>query len=194
MKCNAYIDPETKVALAGDAREAAFRDPAAPRCGYELAAGDTFCPACGAKVVEQSGQETGWKKKLKAIPKWAMAIGVAVVLVIICAVARSSGDAEAQFDRGVRYYKGDGVEQDMKEAVKRFRKAAEQGVAEAQFCLALCYYEGDGVAQDKEEAVKWYRKAAEQENADAQFCHCYCYQRYKIELWNNLIYGHFAFA
>ena len=53
MKCNAYIDPETKVALTGDAREAASRDPAAPRCGYELEADDTFCPVCGARVVSQ---------------------------------------------------------------------------------------------------------------------------------------------
>ena len=54
------------------------------------------------------------------------------------------------------------------EAVKWFRKAAEQGNAKAQHNLGYCYYDGQGVSQDYTEAVKWYRKAAEQGNAKAQ--------------------------
>ena len=45
------------------------------------------------------------------------------------------GDAQAEFDLGVIYYDGTGVEQDFTEATKWFRKAAEQGLAEAQFIL-----------------------------------------------------------
>ena len=37
------------------------------------------------------------------------------------------GDADAQYDLGLCYYSGDGVEQDKSEAVKWSRKAAEQG-------------------------------------------------------------------
>ena len=55
-----------------------------------------------------------------------------------------------------------------REAVKCYRKAAEQGKASAQNNLGLCYYKGQGVAQDYEEAVKWYCKAAEQGDAAAQ--------------------------
>ena len=46
------------------------------------------------------------------------------------------------------------------EAVKWYRKAAEQGYADAQYELGICYRDGYGVAQDKIEGVKWLKKAA----------------------------------
>ena len=55
-----------------------------------------------------------------------------------------------------------GVSQDYSEAVKWYRKAAEQGDAGAQNDLGVCYDNGQGVNKDYTEAVKWYRKAAEQ--------------------------------
>ena len=55
------------------------------------------------------------------------------------------------------------------EAVKWYRKAAEQNFAEAQYNLGVCYDNGQGVAKDYAEAVKWYRKAAEQNHAQAQY-------------------------
>ena len=51
---------------------------------------------------------------------------------------------------------------DYSEAVKWYRKAAEQGNKQAQYNLGVCYESGRGVPQDYSEAVKWYRKAAEQ--------------------------------
>ncbi|MDR2642017.1 MAG: hypothetical protein LBC74_04410 [Planctomycetaceae bacterium] len=72
------------------------------------------------------------------------------------------GNPYAQCCRGACYLRGYGVEQDSKEAVKWYRKAAEQNYAEAQFNLGRCYYYGDGVEQDSKEAIKWWRKAAEQ--------------------------------
>ena len=54
MKCNSYIDSETKCVLVGDALAAAFKDPDALRCGQELAADDAFCPACGARMDNKS--------------------------------------------------------------------------------------------------------------------------------------------
>jgi TPR repeat protein len=83
--------------------------------------------------------------------------------------AAEQGDAEAQFNLGVRYANGDGVTKDQSEAVMWYRKAAEQGNAEAQFNLGVCYANGDGVTKDQSEAVIWYRKAAEQGDAKAQF-------------------------
>ena len=63
------------------------------------------------------------------------------------------------------------------EAVKYFRKAAEQGHALSQSYLGVCYYEGNGVSKNESEAVKWYRKAAEQGERTAQFNlgNCYYY-------------------
>ena len=57
---------------------------------------------------------------------------------------------------------------DLSEAVKWFRKAAEQGDASAQEGLGDCYRNGLGVPRDLSEAVKWYRKAARQGDEDAQ--------------------------
>lgn len=61
------------------------------------------------------------------------------------------------------------------EAVRWYRKSAEQGNANAQYNLACCYESGQGVTQDNTEAVKWYRKSAEQCNADAQYNLAYFY-------------------
>ena len=68
----------------------------------------------------------------------------------------------AQTNLGLMYDLGEGVAQDDAEAVKWYRKAAEQDSAEAQNNLGTMYVQGQGVAQDEVEAVKWYRKAAEQ--------------------------------
>jgi TPR repeat protein len=57
---------------------------------------------------------------------------------------------------------------DYAEAVKWFRKAAEQGNAGAQNNLGSCYQNGHGVTNDYVEALKWYRKAAEQGLGTAQ--------------------------
>ena len=79
------------------------------------------------------------------------------------------GNADAQFNLGLMYAKGNGVEPDQKAAVKWWQRAAKQGQAMAQFNLGLKYADGDGVKQDFKEAVKWYQKAADQGDARAQF-------------------------
>jgi TPR repeat protein len=66
------------------------------------------------------------------------------------------------------YQEGHGVAKDDREAVKWYRKAAEQGNAPAQYSLGVMYEDGRGVTKDESEAVKWYRKAAEQGDADAK--------------------------
>jgi hypothetical protein len=67
------------------------------------------------------------------------------------------------------YYNGRGVPQDYVQAVKWWRKAADQGDALAQSNLGRIYGDGQGVPQDYVQAVKWLRKAAKQGHADAQF-------------------------
>ena len=66
------------------------------------------------------------------------------------------GDATAQL--GLMYDKGEGVPQDDDEAVKWYRKAADQGDASAQNNLGLMYEFGRGVRRNYTEAVRWYRK------------------------------------
>jgi uncharacterized protein len=79
------------------------------------------------------------------------------------------GDAEAQYNLGRMYARGEGVPKDPAEAVKWYRKAADQGQASAQINLGKMYANGEGVPKDASEAVKWYRKAAEQGIDTAQY-------------------------
>ena len=65
------------------------------------------------------------------------------------------GNAEAQYSLGVCYRCGDGVEKNLEEAVKWYRKSAEQGYARAQHNLGICYYNGDGVIQNNVKALAW---------------------------------------
>ncbi|TBL79092.1 tetratricopeptide repeat protein [Paenibacillus thalictri] len=61
------------------------------------------------------------------------------------------------------------------EAVKWYRKAAENGYADAQNRLGVRYTNGQGVEKDDYEAFRWYVKAAEQGHMKAQGNVGYCY-------------------
>jgi len=69
------------------------------------------------------------------------------------------------FSKGLNAYSGG----DYVEALKWFRRAAEQGHAGAQSNLGFMYDTGDGVPQDYAEAAKWYHHAADNGDAEAQF-------------------------
>ena len=60
----------------------------------------------------------------------------------------------------MRYANGRGVRKNYKEAVKWYRKAAEQGNAAGQYNLGLMYRKGRGVRKDYVAAYAWYRLAA----------------------------------
>ena len=66
---------------------------------------------------------------------------------------------------------------DYEQAVKWFRKAADQGVDEAQYNLGLCYYAGLGVTQNYTSAVEYFRKAAEQGNVKSITYLGNCYEK-----------------
>src|SRR5690349_19754359 len=64
------------------------------------------------------------------------------------------GGAQAQFELGNTFYFGRlNVAKDSAEAVKWYRKAAEQGFAPAEYRLGYSYEIGSGVARDYSEAV-----------------------------------------
>ncbi|MGO9021367.1 MAG: CHAT domain-containing protein [Syntrophobacteraceae bacterium] len=74
-------------------------------------------------------------------------------------------------DQGLMHLSGKGApeaENDA-EALKWFRKAADQGNAEGQYWLGCMYFEGRGVPHDAAEAAKWFRKAAVQGQPDAEY-------------------------
>ena len=74
------------------------------------------------------------------------------------------GNADAQNNLGVMYFKGEGVPKDLTKAAEWYRKAAEKNHIKAQYNLGILY-------QDKEDfssAVYWFGKAAEQGHPKAQ--------------------------
>jgi len=73
-----------------------------------------------------------------------------------------TGNAAAQYQLGILYAEGKGVEQSDATAAQWFRRAADQGDAAAQYNLAVSYAEGLGVPKDDAAAAKWFRAAAEQ--------------------------------
>ncbi len=80
-----------------------------------------------------------------------------------------AGDAKAQFNLGLKYASGEGVEKDAVLAVSWYRMAADQGNPQAQYNLGDMYDRGDGVEKDAVQAFSWYRKAADRGHAKAQF-------------------------
>ena len=60
------------------------------------------------------------------------------------------------------YDLGYGVPQDYAEAVKWYRRAAEQGLAKAQTNLGFMYNDGQGVQQEYVKAHIWFNLAAAQ--------------------------------
>lgn len=81
----------------------------------------------------------------------------------------NAGDMAAQVELADRYYAGNGVSKDLKQAATLYNKLADNGVAQAQMTLALMYIRGEGVAQDNEKAHHWLIQAAEQRLAPAQY-------------------------
>ena len=87
----------------------------------------------------------------------------------------NDGDASCQFNLGLMYMTGHGVQQDDTAAALWFRKAAEQGYALAQANLGVFYRDGRGVTRDFTEATMWFRKAADQGDAVGEYLLGYQY-------------------
>lgn len=76
--------------------------------------------------------------------------------------AAEQGHIEAQYNLGLVYSQGYGVEKDPSEAAVWWGKAAEHGDAAAQFNLGVMYADGIGVQQNIKVAARWWHKSADQ--------------------------------
>jgi len=65
------------------------------------------------------------------------------------------GDAESQWQMGVRYHNGEDVPQNDSQAMLWFQLAAEQGNVSAQSALGSYYWAGRGVPEDVSKAYMW---------------------------------------
>ena len=129
-------------------------------------------------IVTKPGEKTKAIDFLKASKVTTNGVVTDETTVAELKVKAEKGDATSSFMLAGLYENGfGGVSQDAAEALKWYRKAAEQGNVRAQYHLGYCYFKGQGVAQDYVEAFRWYREAAEQGDADAQSDLGLCYDR-----------------
>jgi TPR repeat protein len=79
----------------------------------------------------------------------------------------NKGHAMTQLNLGLMYYKGQGADRSFVEAVRWWRKGAEQDSSARDAIVACCfnlgqsYMLGKGVARCDKQAIQWLRKAAD---------------------------------
>ncbi len=71
------------------------------------------------------------------------------------------GDADAQFELGIRQITGEGMAKDEAAGLKWVQKAADQNHLRAQHILGSLYEDGVAVKKDPVKAAEWYTKAAD---------------------------------
>jgi len=77
------------------------------------------------------------------------------------------GDIDAQYNLGVIYYHGEGVDRDYDEALSWFHMAAEQDDPDAQYNLGFMYGRGEGIEKDRNLSMQWFNRAAGQGHVGA---------------------------
>ena len=78
-------------------------------------------------------------------------------------------DPRAAYDLGLRFYRGDGVEQNSHQALVWMRDAAERGDLQAQAALGRFYLAGlEEMGADPAEAEAWLSRAAERGDKESQ--------------------------
>ena len=80
------------------------------------------------------------------------------------------GFSGAQYDLGVIYLNGMGVQENDRTAFEWFLKAAEQGLDASQYNVGLMYSEGIGIRRNMNLAITWMRRAAAQNYPEAIKC------------------------
>jgi len=84
-------------------------------------------------------------------------------------------ESASQHVDGLRYLRGDGVNQDYGKAFQLFQIAASQGYTESEYHLGRCYEKGLGVKKDLKKAVECYQKATYHGHSASQWTLGFCY-------------------
>ncbi len=77
--------------------------------------------------------------------------------------------AQPQYELGMRYLNGDGIEMDSQKAIDYLTRAAEDNHVEAQYQLGLCYLDGKRVERNDELVRHWLDRAASAGHTEAQY-------------------------
>lgn len=79
------------------------------------------------------------------------------------------GDAQAQFELGRAYFRGEGVGKNVQKAGELFAEAAEAGNADAMFGMGFLSLSGEAGPKDENEAARWFRQGAAAGSLKAKF-------------------------
>ena len=80
----------------------------------------------------------------------------------------NQNDAKACYNLGLMYHDGDGVAQNMEEAVQWYTKSADLNYAEAQYMLASLVFQRQTQSLSYPQAVAYYEQAAQQGHVKSQ--------------------------
>lgn len=78
-------------------------------------------------------------------------------------------NADAQYNLGILFQKGLGVEKNPKTAFIWYKRASANGNTDAMYNLGIMYNKGRVVYRSPKDAAKWWEKSAKLGNAEAQF-------------------------
>lgn len=78
------------------------------------------------------------------------------------------GEKKAQFEVGVMFERGIGVDLNQTQAAKWYEKAAIQGHKDAQYNIGIMYAGGRGVEQNNQFAMMWLASAAKQGDKESR--------------------------
>jgi TPR repeat protein len=73
----------------------------------------------------------------------------------------NQSNAQAQYELGLMYELGMGIDKDLNQAFVWYQKSANQEYAKAQYNLGIFYALAKGVNKDIEQSKHWIRKANE---------------------------------
>ena len=113
-----------------------------------------------APPVSGAGFDEGWRAYQQG--------NFAVALREWSALA-NAGNSRAQFNLGVLFDEGRGVEESRGTAIDWWQKAAGNGHKQAQHNLGLAYLFGRGVAKDFDKAVGYFKQASTRGLARSQY-------------------------
>jgi TPR repeat protein len=126
-------------------------DPTLFRRHLQTYPGGYFEEAAHFRIAELERWQAGWAPWITGAP----------------APPKNQSEAEAHYERALRN-DGPGASTDqLAEAARHYRLAADLGLVAAMHNLARMYDQGRGVAQDLKQAAHWYGRAAEADHAGA---------------------------
>ena len=127
------------------------------------------------KETPESNQAELLEKIRKLFPEVDIDKNIAQTFKYYHTLATEDNFAVAQYQVGCMFNNGLGVDEDLNQAFKFYKLAADQGHVESQFNVGNFYFIGKGgaekdVSQDNlSQAFKYFKLAADQNFADAQY-------------------------